>query len=260
MQKRIWITSMSKDKEATTGLLQLGKKYGLAPDGHFWVDEVEKIAWQASLDTLLAKETSLWVISTTEKDLEKDSVRYGLSLLCLSLQHIKGIGFPIIFVTPHGSLKIEDLPTPFKGYEIFRSDNKSLGAKMTARANTPVKKIPSDYRINIHANQGYGIWYEFGPAKGTQWNGVLAGGLRSEVNAHGVGPKGSIPLKTVLEYQMQGLKLELGEDEYTAWAVKNTIKEDQSYYVRFADAPGSILFGQLPDEENEADFHLLNLF
>ncbi len=130
---------------------------------------------------------------------------------------------------------------------------------MTARANTPVKIIKSEYRINIHANQGYGIWYEFGPAKGETWNGVLAGSLRSEVNAHGIGPSGSIPLKTTLEYQMQGLKLELGEEKYSAWAVKNSIDENLSYYVRFADNPGNILFGQLPDEENEADFHILKL-
>lgn len=259
MQKRIWITSMSKDQAATTGLLQLGKKYGLAPDGHFWVDEMGKMAWQAPLENLLAKDVTLWVISATRKDLEKESVRYGLSLLCLSLQHVKGIGFPIMIVTTDDELTLEDLPTPFRGCELLKADNKTLGAKMTARANTPVKKIPVDYRINIHANPSYGIWYELGPAEGQVWNGVLAGGLKAEVNAHGVGPKGDLPLKTTLEYQMQGLKLALGEDEYTGWAVKNTIDEDTSYFVRFAEAPGNLLFGQLPDEENEADFHLLNL-
>lgn len=259
MQKRVWITSMSKDKNAAAGLLQLGKKYGLAPDGHFWVDEVEKMAWQAPLKNLLAKDTALWVISAAKTDLETDSVRYGLSLLCLCLQHSKGIGFPIMFVTSDNTLSLDDLPTPFKGGELLKTEDKSLGAKMTARANTPVKNIQADYRINIHANPGYGIWYELGPARGRTWKGALAGGLKAEVNAHGVGPKGKIPLKTTLEYQMQGLKLELGEAEYTAWAVKNTIDETQSYYVRFADIPGSILFGQLPDEDNEADFHLLTV-
>lgn len=259
MQKRIWITSLSKDKGITEGLLQLGRKYGLAPDGHFWVDEVQKMAWQAPLENLLLKETALWVIAGTKKDLEKDSVCYGLSLLCLSLQHIKGVGFPILFVCSIDPPGPEELPTPFKGAEILEAGNPSLGAKLTARANTPVKPIPMDYRINIHANIGYGIWYEIGPAKGMVWNGVLAGGLKAEVNAHGVGPKGELPLKTTLEYPMQGLKLSLGQDEYAAWAVKNTIDENQSYYVRFSEAPGSILFGQLPDEETEAEFNLLRL-
>jgi len=259
MQKRVWITSLSKDKNATAGLLQLGKKYGLAPDGHFWVDEMGKMAWQAPLENLLAKETALWVISATKKDLEKESIRYGLSLLCLSLQHIKGIGFPIMWVTSDHTLSLDDLSTPFKGCEMLKTDDKSLSAKMTARANTPVKNIPTDYRIKIHANPSYGIWYELGPATGQTWNGVLAGGLNAEVNAHGVGPKGAIPLKTTLEYQMQGLKLELGTDNYTAWAVKNTIDGNSSYFVRFAEAPGSILFGQLPDEKNEADLNCLIL-
>ena len=259
MQKRVWITSMSKDQTATTGLLQLAKKYGLAPDGHFWVNEMDKMAWQAPLENLLAKDTTLWVISTTKKDLEEESVRYGLSLLCLSLQHVKGIGFPIFFVTSDDTLSTDSLPTPFKGCDVLKSDNKSLGAKMVARANTPTKKIPADYRINIHANPSYGIWYELGPAKGHVWNGVLAGGLKSEVNAHGVGPKGDLPLKTTLEYQMQGLKLELGEDEYTAWAVKNTIDENTSYFVRYAKAPGTILFGQLPSEADEAELNTLKL-
>ncbi len=259
MQKRVWITSMSKDKDQITSLLQLAKKYGLAPDGHFWEDDLAKISWQAPLENLIAKDTGLWVISGTQKDFESDSVRYGLSLLCLSLQNIEGIGFPILFVSSDDSLKTENLPTPFKGADIINLDHKALGAKMVAKANTPAKKIKTDYRLNIHANQGYGVWYEFGPASGGTWNGVLAGGLKSEVMAHGVGPAGEIPLKTTLEYQMQGIKLELGDDKYSAWAVKNIIDENLSYYVKFVDVPGNILFGQLPDEESEADFHTLKL-
>ncbi|WP_321493571.1 hypothetical protein [uncultured Desulfobacter sp.] len=256
MQKRVWVTSMSKDQDITAATLQLCKKYGLAPNGHFWVDELEKMAWQAPLDNLLAKETALWVICTGKKDLEKESVRYGLSLLCLSMQHARGIGFPIVFVTSDDTLAPDDMPTVFRGGEILAVNNKSLGAKLTARANTPVKAVPADYRLNIHANPGYGIWFEAGPAQGKTWNGVLAGGHKCSVNAHGVGPKGMLPLKTTLEYQMQGLKLALGDDEYTAWAVKNTIDEETSYFFRFEGIPGAILFGELPDGE-QADLNTL---
>jgi hypothetical protein len=259
MQKKVWVTSLSKNQERVTGLLGLVKKYGLGPDGHFWVDEIQKMAWQASLETLTQKQTALWVISATKAELEPASVRYGLSLLALCLQNAKGIGFPIVFVCPDHSLDEDDLPTPLKGADIIDHKNPSLGAKMVAKANTPVKKIDPGYRIDIHANPGFGIWFELGPGPGDTWNGVLAGGLTSEVTAHGVGPAGELPLKTTLEYQMQGLKLELGEDEYSAWAVQNDIHDSLSYYVRFADIPGSILFGQLPGESDAADFHLLRL-
>lgn len=259
MNKKVWVTSLSKEKDRVTGLLNLIKKYGLGPDGHFWVDEIQKMAWQAPLENLVQKDTALWVISATKAELEPASVRYGLSLLCLCLQNAKGIGFPVLFACPDNSLTTGDLPTPFKGADILDQNNASLGAKITAKANTPVKKIDPGYRIDIHANPGYGIWFELGPGAGEIWNGVLAGGLASGVTAHGVGPAGELPLKTTLEYQMQGLKLELGADEYTAWAVQNRIDSETSYYVRFADIPGNLLFGQLPGEADAADFHLLKL-
>ncbi len=259
MQKKVWITSLSKDKDTITRLLKLTKKYGLVPNGHFWVDDIKKMAWQAPLENLMARETALWIISGSKKDLESESVRYGLSLLCLAMQNKKGIGFPVIFLYSGDAIDEGALPTPLKGCDIISVDNKALGAKITAKANTPVKKIANEYRIDIHANQGYGIWFEFGPAKGKVWNGVLAATLKSEITAHGVGESGSLPLKTVLEYQMQGIKLKMGEDEYTAWAVKNKISDDQSYYVRFSDIPGTILFGEFSDTDDESDFHVLRL-
>ncbi|MCP3941794.1 MAG: hypothetical protein GY710_09975 [Desulfobacteraceae bacterium] len=259
MQKKVWITSMAKNKDQVRTLLGLAKKYGLGADGHFWVDDLQKMAWQAPLESLSAKETALWVISAEKKDFEEKTVVYGLSLLCLCLQHIKGIGFPVIFVCSDDSLTRKDLPTPFKGAQIISFGDKSLGAKMTAGANMPVKKIKSEYRIDIHGNQGYGIWFELGPAKGGSWNGALAGGLTSKINAHGVGPSGLVPLKTTLEYQMQGIKLGFGEDEYQAWAVKNLIDGNQSYYVRFDDIPGTLLFGPMSDQADEVDLHLLTL-
>jgi hypothetical protein len=259
MSKNVWITALGKDKDNLTKLLKIAKQYGLSPDGHFWVDDLPKMAWEAPLDRLSTKDTALWVILSSKKEMAPASVRYGLSLLALSLQSRRGIGFPILFVTTDPAFEQEDLPTPFRDAQIVTAGNPSLGAKLTARANMPIKKIEPAYRLDIHANQGYGIWFEFGPVADDSWNGVLAGGLASKVNAHGVGPCGMLPLKTVLEYQMQGLKLTLGNDTYDAWAVKNTIDQNLSYYVRFEDIPGSVMFGPLPGDENEADLHVLKL-
>ncbi len=259
MKKKVWITSLSKDKDTITGLLMLAKKYGLEPNGHFWVDDLKKMAWQAPCENLIAKETALWIITGSKKDIESESVRYGLSLLSLSVQSRKGIGFPVIFLYSDDAVNIDDLPAPLRGCDIISSKNKSLGAKITAKANTPVKKVANDYRIDIHANPGYGVWFEFGPAKGGVWKGVLAASMKSDILAHGVGESGSLPVKTVLEYQMQGIKLEMGGDEYTAWAVRNTISDDRSYYVKISDIPGTILFGEFSENDDNPDFHVLVL-
>jgi hypothetical protein len=260
MTKKVWVTSLSKDQNSISRLFATIKKYGLGPDGHFWVDDMKNMAWQAPLEILTAKQTALWVISATSAELEPPSIKYGLSLLCLCLQHERGPGFPIVFCCPDGSLDVTNLPTPFKRAEIVKQSDISLGAKLAARANLPVKKIAEEYRIGVHANPGYGIWFELGPAPGEIWEGVLAGARSSDVNAHGVGPAGSLPQKTVLEYQMQGLKLESGQDRYLAWAVKNRIDAQSSYYIRFADIPGKMLFGQLPKEDDDAaDLHVIVL-
>jgi len=259
MQKKVWITSLQKDKEKTTALLELSKKYSLAPDGHFWVDDLKKTAWQAPKDSICAKETGLWIISAEPDDLAAESVRYGLSLLALNVQAGKGIGFPILFVCFDKMLQQEDLPAPFKGAEIVDGKNSSLGAKITARANTPVKKIAVDYRVDIHANPGYGIWFEFGPTGEEIWDGVLAGASGAQVDAHGVGEAGRLPEKAVLEYPMQGLKLSVNDTEYDAWAVQNRIGANESYYARFNGIPGTVLFGELPGESSEGDLYKLRL-
>lgn len=120
--------------------------------------------------------------------MEPETVRYGLALLALCVQKKKGAGFPIMVVYADDPVTPENLPGPFRGAEMFDVADKTLGVKITARANATVKPIPAEYRINIHANPGFGIWFELRPAQGIVWNGVLAGGSRAEVDAHGVGP------------------------------------------------------------------------
>ncbi|MBF0200995.1 MAG: hypothetical protein HQK66_06740 [Desulfamplus sp.] len=313
MQKKVWITSLGNKMAADPDsgikeLFNLAGKYGLAPEGHFWVDDLKKMAWQMPLNSLLKKETGVWVIHAPAGTMESLSVRYGLSLLSLCVQNAKGVGFPIIMVMDkdapatgendtkkhgtgeddtqkhgtgdddtkkhgagdddtkkHGAGEnatkpgIQELPTALKGAEIIPMGEKTLGAKLAARANTPVKNIPMEYRMDIHANPGYGIWFELGPQGADIWDGVLAGGLESDVNAHGIGPAGSLPLKTVLEYQMQGLKLQFNDNTFSAWAVKNRIDKNSSYYVRFKDNPGALVFGPLPGDGEEGLFHHLQL-
>ena len=80
----------------------------------------------------------------------------------------------------------------------------------------------------------------------------------AEIKAHGVGPSGKLPQKAVLEYPMEGLKLDAGEKEYAAWAVKNRLDNASSYFLKVEGEPKSILFGQLP-EADAADAFVLNL-
>ncbi len=97
-----------------------------------------------------------------------------------------------------------------------------------------------------------------GPATGAQWSGALFGQNQAEIKAHGVGTRGRIPEKCVLEYPIKGVKLEAGEDTYTAWGIKNMLTEQDSYYIKVEGTVRSILFGELP-EGDQADLHILKI-
>lgn len=254
--KKVWITSLVRDEAVVTNVLGTAKKYGLDANGHFWTDDLQHMAWRAPADNLLEPETGLWVILGAEKDVQASSVRYGLALLTLTVQAGRGHGSHILWVCTEGAVTPEALPTPLRGAEITSASDASLGAKLVARANTPAPKIETDYRLDIHANPGFGVWVEVGPVKGQAWDGAMQGVQEGEVDAHGVGESGKLPQKCVLEYPMKGLKLNLGEREFIAWAVRNRLDEKTSYYARIRDVPKALVFGPLAQGE-EAEVHVI---
>ena len=45
--KKVWVTALVRDEEKIGKLMGSLKQYGLAADGHFWVDDLKHMAWQA---------------------------------------------------------------------------------------------------------------------------------------------------------------------------------------------------------------------
>jgi hypothetical protein len=260
MAKVVWITALNKDKNQlhAQALHQTTSKYGVTVAGHFWQDDLVQMAWAGAREDLVRKETGLWIILGSAEDLTVPSVRYGLSLLAIGVQGQKGYGFPIMVILTEGTLEPDSLPTPLAGAEVYQLDAAGLGPKITARANTPVKKVDLEYRVDIYGIQGLGQWFEVGPAEGHEWPGVMFGVSNGEINAHGVGEAHKLPERAVLEYPMKGLKLAMGDTEYTAWAVQNKLDPNSSYYLRVNEYPDSILFGPMT-EGDDAEVYTVRL-
>lgn len=260
MNKVVWISVLNKEKNEANArkLYQAVSKYGLNAAGHFWQDDNFNMAWSASREDLVRQETSLWVIMGDADDFASETIRYGLSLLAVGVHAQKGLGFPILIVLTGGELNAETLPTQLKGADVIGLDNPSVGPKIVAKANTPVKKLETEYQADIYGLKGLGQWFEVGPAKGREWNGVMFGVDEGEITAHGVGPSNKLPERSVVEYPMKGLKLQLGDTEFTAWAVKNRLKDDESYYVRVNHFPKNIIFGPM-SEGDDAEVFVVNL-
>ena len=257
--KKIWITALEKDEQKVQQLMAALKRYGLGADGHFWVDDLARMAWDGALGELSAKDTALWVVLGQAEHYKTPSLCQGLSMLALTVQHRRGVGFPILLLSTKGDIDAATLPTPFKGSDILSFAPAALGPKIVALANKPVPAIPPGYRLNIHPIHGIGLWLEVGPpAGGLDWPGAMFGVHGAEIDFHGVGPADGIPERAVLEYALKGMKIQLGQDEFTAWAVQNRLTGDSSYYVRIQGTPEKIIFGPFATED-QAEVHVITL-
>lgn len=257
MTKTIWATILEKDEDTGKALFETLHRYGLGVGGHFWLDDLDKMQWAGAYSELSKPDTALWVVQGLAASFAAPSVRYGLSLLAVMVQAARGHGFPIALVCADQPLDPAGLPTPLKGAALIEA-GPSLGPKLVARANTPALRIEPEYHLDIHPLPGLGQWFEVGPARGRAWAGVVFGADGAAVDAHGVGPRGGVPEKCVLEYPMQGVQFTLGQDRFDAWAVRNALDDASSYYVRVKGNPACVAFGGLP-EGDEGEMFALRL-
>ena len=256
--KTVWITAFDKEKDAArvAAVSQLLKRYGLATQGHFWVDEPAKLAWRAGLDALNAARADLWLILADDAALAKPSIRYGLSVFAASLREARGLGFPMVL---SGAAGIESMPALLGGATVLVENHPSWPAKIVARANLAKAGEPQDHRFEVVGEEQLGQWFAIGPREG-EWQGVVFGvhGAGATIDFQAVGPRGKLPEKTVLEFAQEGLTLQVGEREFTAWAVRNRLGADDVYYARVKGTPESILF--MPyTEDSEASATILPL-
>jgi hypothetical protein len=254
--KKIWLSSLSSSKEEVQKTMASLQKYGLAVDGHFWQDDLDKMAWTAPRQQILDKNSSLWVLLASSKDLLSPSIRYGLSMLALTVQAAKGLDFPIIILQSGGeAIPADTLPTPLAGCDILDLSNPAYGAKIVARVHKPIKGALPPYRLDVYGIPQIGQWFEIGPRDGI-WSGALFGTSDAGPCLHTVGKSGQLPEKSTLQYSQRGLEIELQGRKFTAWAVQNELDSESSYYVKVDGHPDSILFSPYSSAEETEVFVL----
>jgi len=255
--KSIWLTALAKDEVRVQDLMRQFKKYGLEVRGHFWEDNLNKMTWIAPREEILKPEIVLWVILMVPGELEKESVRYGLSLLSLTVKAARGPEFPILVLMPDEVTKISsEFPTPFKDFEFLKVSDPTLPAKVVALSHTSKpssKGLP--YRLDVYGNVQIGQWFEVGPAR-EAWKGAVFGVDEGEILFHAVGPSGRLPERAVLNYPMKGLEMELDGRKLTAWAVQNPLESGESYFIKVEGYPSYIVFGPFPEEDQVELFTL----
>jgi hypothetical protein len=248
--KTLWLTSIASDEASVKQLMAQMKPYGLEVQGHFWKDDLAKMAWMAAREKLLESTVAVWAIMALAEELKQPDIRYGLSLLTLTVQAQRGLHFTVLVLqTGKDPIVAETLPTPLKGAEVLAIGDTSLGAKLVAKAHTTGRELWPDYYLDVYGNEQIGQWFEIGPRRDS-WQGAMFGVCGGTIEFQAVGPRGKLPSRSVLGFPLQGLQLNLGETVYTAWAVQNDIGPEDSYFVKVDGFPESIVWG--PYTEGEA--------
>lgn len=252
--KTLWLTSIGSSEDMVKNTIAQFQRYGLEVRGHFWEDDIDKVAWSKPRSELLKPEVALWLILTSKEDFSKPSIQYGLSLLSIMIQAQRGLTFPIVIALTQGEApSSETLPTPLKGADFLSQADPSLCAKLVAMVHGSAKEVASEYRLDVYATPQIGQWIEVGP-KDTSWKGAMLGVSDAKISHHAVGPKGSLPSKAVLNYPVKDMKVALVEKEYIVWAVQNEVAPESSYFVKVEGFPESIIFGPYSSDEQAEVF------
>lgn len=263
--KTVWITAFAKDKDRVGLAAATLKRYGMQSQGHFWLDEPDKATGRVVLDAMLAAKVDAWLILADEASLATPGVRYGLSLLAASLVAERGVALPIVCLWPTGTspqaLITDTLPPLLHSAASFVDSSPTWAVKLVATLAKPsgVQRPTSlgDYRVTLWGDENIGQWLEIGAtsqalagfAFGVPSAPIVENETAPTIVFQAVGARGGLPQKTVLEYAQQGLKMTIGEREYTSWAVRNTITPEESYFVRITGCPAALVCMPYPDSD-----------
>ncbi len=246
--KAIWLSALKKDEAVVQKTMAQFKTYGLQLQGHFWQNDNAKMGWLAPKDELLKADAAMWVILGSRQELHNSELRYGLSLLALTVQAQKGTAFPIVILQTEGDpLASEELPTPLQGALVLPAGGAATPAKLVAKFHAKPPSIPAAYHLDMVGNEQLGQWLQIYPTAHA-WPGIIFAVDAGEIVFQAVGPPGKLPKKTTLNFAMQGLKLEMDGAAFTAWATQNPISGENAYFIKINGAPKTLLFGPYTEE------------
>lgn len=197
------------------------------------------------------KGIAAWLVLAQPGHLQEEYYRYHLSATSTVLgQGIVG-SIPVMLLNM-GQGQLPVLPNQTFGTAVVADFHDGRWSsdllKLIYQAGT---SNPSAERyLRIHSDSIAGQWLELGPLS-EDWHGVLVGVTeKAEITHHAVGSRGLIPERCILEYPIQGMKLQAGQEEFSAWAVRNTIGLTDSYFLRIDGIIDAVLLANYPTAES----------
>jgi len=258
LMKTVWLSAIGARDQDVQALFSKMKTYGLVVSGSPWIDDNKAMAWMGAREEMVKPQCALWAVLGSKNAFLNPETRYGLSLLSCCVQARRGSGIPMVILqTDAEKLSADDLPTPLRRAVVLPALDGGTPAKLVAKVHAALPTFQSPYYLDMVGNPQFGQWFEVRPTQ-DEWAGIIFGVEEGEIKFQAVGPCGQLPKNSTLNYPMQGLRMEIEGRTYSAWAVRNRITPESSYYIKVEGAPQSILFGAF-SEQNETEMFRVQL-
>ncbi|WP_456325529.1 hypothetical protein [Desulfonauticus submarinus] len=245
MSSKVYFTMLNKDEDKAKEIFLTLKNYGLDVEGHFWKDDLQNMSWASSKNDLTSGKYKAWIICGNESDFKVKSTLQGLTLLLLAKKEDLNV---IVLIKSSDVDKFKkELPFIWQNIN-FVSLDFSFATKVVAKIHLPFKKLSLPYEIKPYAVPGLGLWLEINPAN-EEWDGVLIGARNAKIKHMGIGQPGKLPEKSILEYPVRDLKLEVDEKEFVCWAVQNKIDKNNVAFINFDGVPEELVLGPWNKEQ-----------
>jgi hypothetical protein len=260
-QKKVWVSWIAgpETKANPATVIQALQKNGMLGAGSPWINNNAKLAWAEVLTIVSdASQSDAWVIAAAAASLKTKDIRYALSLVAETARQRRGAGYPIVMLGIDELPQTDQLPLLLRECVVYRASDTAWAAKLVAAFFKKGATRGQDFFFAAHGAEYLGQWIEIGPRQGS-WNGAMFGVAEgAKITHHAVGPRGALPERTVVEYPLRDMKVAVGGAEYTAWAVKNQVGADQSYFVKIEGSPASVICGAHP-ENPDAEVSVVGL-
>jgi len=253
-QKSVWLTWMPQRDDALApqqAVSALGRS-GLAGSGAPWIHAPEEFAWVQLAERLLDGDgPDVWLIAGSGRDFADADNRFGLSMVASMVCADRRPPPHFALLGLDGAPDVADLPTMLRSCQLLDGSGAAWAAKLLVAATGDPRAPSEPFRLRAIAQKMLGQWFEVGPVDG-RWKGAMFGvSGDAKITNHAVGPSGGLPERTVLEYKLEGIELEVGDDAFVAWAVQNELSAGDSYYVKVEGTPAKLLIGEHPDSAPE---------
>lgn len=215
--------------------------------------------WMQLLPVLNDASVQAWVFAGRPADITEELLSQ-VSMLTLGLSRPTPPATAFVLL---GSGEEPAFPDVLDHIKVFHG-NASFAPRLAAARLKPMRMLPRPFHIRAHVDPFIGQWLEVGPPEGETWEGFMAGVVDAEVTAFGVGARGSLPQKSVLQRPQCGIRGEWGEMAFSACAARNTVGSDMACYMRVEGCPRIAFIADYQDEnqahEMEKGIRHLDLF